>query len=65
MQIIPSPDDLRAITKVGNIKNVSDTSEETEGSELVKERILAEDDRPLYIRSWRWRKYSCKGIDVH
>jgi len=45
----PSPDDLRAITKVGNIKNVSDTSEETEGSELVKERILAEDDRPLYI----------------
>ena len=45
----PSPDDLRAITKVGNIKNVSDTSEENEGSELVKERILAEDDRPLYI----------------
>ena len=29
----PSPDDLRAITKVGIIKNVCDTSEETEGSE--------------------------------
>ena len=28
----PSPDDLRAITKVGNIKNVSDTSEETEAA---------------------------------
>ncbi|MFR3005586.1 MAG: hypothetical protein ACLTML_09630 [Blautia faecis] len=32
----PSPDDLPVLLqKVGNIKNVSDTSEETEGSELV------------------------------
>lgn len=45
----PAPEKLRAITKVGNVKMVDDTSEETEGSNLVKERILAEDDRPLYI----------------
>ena len=45
----PSPDTLREITVVGNIKAEGDTSEETEGSTLVKERILAEDARPLYI----------------
>ncbi len=45
----PSPDELRAVTVVGNIKAEGDTAEETEGSELIKERILAEDERPLYI----------------
>lgn len=45
----PSPDYLRSITVVGNIKTEGDTSEETDGSRLVMERILAEDDRPLFI----------------
>ena len=45
----PSPDALREITVVGNIKAEADTSESTEGSELVKARILADDPRPLYI----------------
>lgn len=45
----PSPDELRAVTVVGNVAMESDTSVETEGSELIKERILAEDDRKLYI----------------
>lgn len=45
----PSPDALREITVVGNIKAEADTSEVTEGSELVKARILADDPRPLYI----------------
>ena len=45
----PSPDALREITVVGNIALEADTSEVTEGSELIKARILADDPRPLYI----------------
>ena len=45
----PSPENLRKITVVGNIKAEADTSEVTEGSELIKERMLADDPRPLYI----------------
>ena len=45
----PSPDALRAITVVGNIKAEADVAEPTEGSELIKARILADDPRPLFI----------------
>ncbi len=45
----PSPDALRAVTKVGNIRTEADVSGDTEGSDLVKERILADDPRPLFI----------------
>jgi hypothetical protein len=45
----PSPDSLRAITVVGNIKAEAEMTEVTEGSELIKARILADDPRPLYI----------------
>ncbi len=45
----PTPDSLREITKVGNIKTEADTSEDTEGSELVKQSILSEDPRPLFL----------------
>ncbi len=45
----PAPDALRAITVVGNITGEAEMTEVTEGSELVKARILADDPRPLYI----------------
>ncbi len=45
----PSPDSLREVTVVGNIKAEADTSEDTEGSDLIKARILADDPRPLFI----------------
>ena len=45
----PDPEALRAITVVGGIKAEADMSEDTEGSELVKARILADDPRPLFI----------------
>lgn len=48
----PTPDYLRSITKIGNIGYVSDMEEATEGSNLIKERILDEDPRPLYIQVW-------------
>ena len=45
----PSPEALREITVVGNIKAEADVSEETEGSQLIMQRILADDPRPLFI----------------
>lgn len=48
----PTPDYLRSIVKIGNIGCVSDMSYASEGSNLIKDRILDEDDRPLYIQVW-------------
>ena len=48
----PTPEYLRSIIKIGNIGYVSDMSVATEGSNLIKERILDEDERPLYIQVW-------------
>lgn len=45
----PSPDELREITVVGNIQAEGDTAEPSAGSELIKERILADEPRPLFI----------------
>ena len=45
----PAPEALRAITVVGNIAAQGDMSVDTEGSELVKARMLADDPRPLFI----------------
>jgi len=48
----PTPDYLRSITKVGNIKNVGEMDEITEGSELLKKLFLDDDDRKLYVQTW-------------
>ena len=48
----PSPDYLRSIVKIGNVGCVSDMSHSTEGSNLIKDRILDDDSRPLYIQVW-------------
>ena len=45
----PTPDYLRSVTVVGNVEAENDMETVSAGSELIKERILAEDDRPLYI----------------
>ena len=45
----PSPEALRAVTVVGNVAAEGDTSQDTEGSELIRARILADDPRPLFI----------------
>ena len=48
----PTPNYLRSIVKIGNIGCVSDMSYASEGSNLIKDRILDDDDRPLYIQVW-------------
>ncbi len=48
----PSPDELRAVTKTGNIKTCGDMSGSTEGSRLIKDEILKEDPSMLYLQCW-------------
>lgn len=48
----PSPDHLRSLIQIGNIGYAGEMDSSTPGSELIKERILDEDPRPLYIQVW-------------
>jgi len=48
----PKPDYLRSITKIGNISNVGEMEEETDGSQFLKELFLNDDDSDLYVQTW-------------
>lgn len=48
----PTPEYLTSITKYGNIAFEGDVREDTEGSNLIKEAILDDDERKLYLFSW-------------
>ena len=48
----PTPDYLRSITKVGNIGYEGEMDAPTEGSELIREKILDDDPRTLYVQVW-------------
>lgn len=45
----PSPEALKAVTVVGNVKNVDEMAESTEGSRLIRDCIMDDDERTLYI----------------
>lgn len=47
-----SPTYLQSITKVGNVGYMGDMDTSTEGSELIRSAILAEDEWTLYIQVW-------------
>lgn len=48
----PSPDYLRSIVKVGNIRVEGDMSAPTEGSEYIKSLLLDDVPGPLYLQIW-------------
>lgn len=48
----PTADSIRKKTKIGNIKNVGEMEEVTEGSEFLKNLFLNDDDSPLYVQTW-------------
>lgn len=48
----PTPDYLRSVSKIGNISNVGEMDEVTEGSEFLKELFLDDDTSPLYVQTW-------------
>lgn len=48
----PTPEYLRSIYKIGNITNVGEMTQVTEGSEIIKDRILTPSAKPLYVLAW-------------
>lgn len=48
----PDPSYLRSVTKIGNISNVGEMDEITEGSEFLKDLFLDDDERTLYVQTW-------------
>ena len=48
----PTPDELRAVTKIGNIGYEGEMDAPSEGSELIRSHILDDDLRPLYLQVW-------------
>jgi hypothetical protein len=48
----PTVDELRSVYKIGNISNVGEMTQVTEGSEWIKAKILDDDSRTLYIQAW-------------
>jgi|GEM_PF-51586 len=48
----PTPDYLRSVYKVGDITNVGAMETSTEGTDFIKECILKDDPRPMYLTAW-------------
>ncbi|MCF0133220.1 MAG: DUF1593 domain-containing protein, partial [Blautia sp.] len=48
----PTPDELLSKVKVGNVEFEGDLREPSEGSEWIKQCILDDDERTLYIQAW-------------
>ena len=48
----PTPEEMMDLFKVGNIAFEGDVRYETEGSEWIKQCIMDDDPRPLYIAHW-------------
>ena len=58
----PTADELRAVYKIGNITNVGEMTQVTEGSEWIKKVILDGDDRPLYIQAWGGNNTTARAL---
>jgi hypothetical protein len=48
----PTPAHLRALIKWGNVKNVGDMTEDTEGSDWIKEILLDDRPGPVFLQAW-------------
>ncbi len=58
----PDPEYLRSIVKVGNVGYSGDMSGKTEGSELIRQRILDDDPRTLYLQVWGGTNTICQAL---
>jgi Protein of unknown function (DUF1593) len=58
----PTADRLRSLYKIGNITNVGEMTEVTEGSEWIKKLLLDEDDRTLYIQAWGGNNTTARAL---
>lgn len=48
----PSPDELRSLVKIGNIDFEGEMDHDTEGSDLIKDLLLDDNPRVLYLQAW-------------
>ncbi|CAN5422478.1 hypothetical protein BH23BAC1_BH23BAC1_27110 [soil metagenome] len=48
----PTPDYLLSIIRVGNIEFEGEMEKDTEGSDFIKEILLDDDERPVYLQIW-------------
>lgn len=48
----PSPASLKAVIREGNVAFESDITEDTPGSDLIKEVLLDNDPRPVFVQVW-------------
>ena len=48
----PTPAYLRSVIRVGNIDFEGEMEKDTEGSDFIKEKLLDENDEPLYLQVW-------------
>lgn len=48
----PSPEYLESVIALGNVTFPGDISEESDGSNLIKDALLDGDERPIYLQVW-------------
>jgi hypothetical protein len=48
----PTAKHLRSLVRVGNIAFEGDMDEDTEGSDLIKAKLLDDDPNPIYLQAW-------------
>ncbi len=61
----PTPDYLKSVTKLGNVKTVDDTSGETPGSQLIVNVLLdTTDNRPIWIISWGGENTIARALET-
>jgi hypothetical protein len=48
----PTPEYLRSIIRMGNVEFEGDISQDTPGSDLIRQTLLDDDPRPVYIQVW-------------
>jgi len=48
----PTAEYFKSVTHIGNIKNVGEMDEITDGSEFLKKLFLDDDTRTLYVQTW-------------
>ena len=51
-KLYPSPEKLRGLIRIGNIDFEGEMEQRTEGSALIKERLLDNDPRELFLQAW-------------
>ena len=48
----PTPEEVRGLIRIGNVGYEGEMEAPTEGSELIRQRILDDDSRLLYLQVW-------------